>query len=359
MTDKKDRTRWTALAEELTEPIKPITKPVIDLRAAPKSNVPRIFDQTLEVSPLGIPDPCPACGCRAFMPVYYAAERQWRVTCLACPATPTYVTATEPAKSTYHCLTCRVTVFITLDEDQINVFCLGQCKGIKLHERKGAGRWKPNKEQSRPFAKKLTNVKPGQLPWFDESMKVSKETIQTIMDFQREVEQRPTDRSYFYEASTPSTDTSMSQAEVLGAVDLLDNVQRTDVLYDRLGLKKYDIFYREQYQKNSINGFRDPRRRTGRTTRMLLEAISMVFAYQAIRLFIRTSSDAHRKELVERAWNYYYAFDGKITKPLYVVGKFAEKSGSVFEKAKMQSFFYEKSRDAVFLTDHHWYEVNS
>jgi hypothetical protein len=138
------RTRFSALAEEMTEMIAEPKKPATpDGYRAPRLGVPQLFEEEISVVG-GKLSPCPRCGCSAFTP---NATRD-RVTCRGCQNQPTYALVFVDKsifESWLFVCACRVTSMVTIDQVQVNLHC-GACKRLAIHDRR------PEKPMTKVFS---------------------------------------------------------------------------------------------------------------------------------------------------------------------------------------------------------------
>jgi len=140
MSDDKKRTRFSAVVEELTAPIKPTNKPTPGTKATATRE---LFTQVIKFVN-GVPSSlCPRCGTSAFEPGFLNGEQ--KVMCRGCPLpSPIFDTETwgdsvllsptaDGIKTKRYRCACRKESDVTIAIDQVNLYCRG-CGRLAIHE---------------------------------------------------------------------------------------------------------------------------------------------------------------------------------------------------------------------------------
>lgn len=149
MSGDEKRTRFSAVVEELTAPIKPVSKPRAGGEAKPV--VAQLFENVVKVDQNGKPSPCPKCGTSAFEPIWVTEtfgntistepkpDLVPKLLCRACPL-PSSILAVESAgdvpavvrTNRYRC-SCRARSMVTLSINEVNLYC-GKCGRLAIHD---------------------------------------------------------------------------------------------------------------------------------------------------------------------------------------------------------------------------------
>lgn len=395
--DDKKRTRFSAVVEEMTAPIKPVTKPPVGTQAKP--TVPQLFETIITVNSNGELQPCPKCSTSAFTPTWvgdtYGNTFSWepkpglmpKLICRGCPLpSPIYAVSDMAAAAIkaeqYRCCTCGWRSKVTLSNrfEQTNLYCSG-CARLTLHDLQ-----RPQEPTRRVPA-----------PWVDldtfKDAAVTVDFMQGAAESDVELKDRMNEYLNTYKAMSPAllTEASFEMAKVEMIKPLapgnieelidaqvrkvasvygmpeellrrdrpvrlrfgLDDVARVaDTMRERLGLTPFDKYGEGQRLANAVmHQMRDDDidRRTGRTTRGLLEALAEVVLNRAGILFVKGTSSAHDKTLIGAAWGLYSALGLKAMDPLHTV------------RSTPPSRDYDPQGvdDVVLYTDHHYDEVKS
>lgn len=370
--DKKERTRFSALAEEMTAHVKPVPKERPDLFNQ-RLRVPRVFEEVIVVKD-GKPSPCPRCRCQAFTP----SPDGTRVMCRGCPLpAPTYAMdrgGDVPMYTWRYTCSCQTKSSISIDLAEANFYCTF-CNQLSIHAReaqpalakKDANKltWNPavdvavmvdekstvTRETVEQIEKALNEYPPAEKlaarwgpstlpkPTFRlslreyESLRLSSDTLLAraastpcyacghMPDRHRPACERPDCVCLSYVRSDsdyrktrvidmyarPGTDFGMAvtipSGRQLRRVSTIGEVM--EAFREKLGLQDYMNY--EEYQRNE-NRRRELRpidwnRRTGRTTRSLLDAFARCFMNDVKVLFIVAPGIALARQILDTAWS--------------------------------------------------------
>jgi len=366
MSDEKKRTRFSAVFEELTSSIKPMTKPAPGTEA--RSSIPQLFEGTISC-PFGRPAPCPKCNCTAFEPVWVnqgtsgpvmlagpAVGYEPRLICRACPRPSAeiymYDTSVVLVVQVMRCGGCGCKSRNTITIGQTNLYC-GDCGKLTLHETF-------NSRASIRIEKVNT---PGMQSWLDSEKWPPDRTQEACarcghgrVRHRPECQWNSTCGCPAFCVSIPGDSDLVDSYTIAMANDNLTRAvlapsgsytsQLAESFYDKLGWKSSDVYARGVRELNNSRGMtgREIDRRTGRTTRGLLYAFAEVEVRKAAVLWLRGATKMSDALLVAQSEK----LRRLLRQPLSVIIK------------KMPENLDPKrcSADVVYI-DHHYYEVLS
>lgn len=309
--------RFSAVAAEITESIKPLMKST----AEPRLYVPRLFEQAIRVE-LSKPSACPKCSCFAFEP---NAEGT-RITCRGCPL-PSPVYAIEPVDSTtlttsrYKCGSCGRDSRVTMGLGEINLYCPG-CNKLSLHSLQvNVTKVLSGKKATMTFKNVTLGIDFAKV---DEVIEYSSSDAIDAVELDKAL---PPGKGYSVSFTTQLQGPSnwaetieklqqrVSSAyeltkEQLAEINASPASQLAEMFRVKLGLQPFALYEQTQRNENIMRegkdlspSGRDRERRTGRTTKGLVRAIAEYVVSDLRFLAIVGGNVRHTKDLVMEAIN--------------------------------------------------------
>ena len=278
--DKVVRTRFSAIAEELTAHISPAKKPPPPSVFEPKSTAVQIFEEVIEVKPGGTLTPCPKCKCLAFEP----NSSNTRVICRGCPLpAPAYTLVNGGLPfdlRTYKCCSCGRDSRITMTMSEVNLYC-GGCNLLRLHQAVEVRKEFTWLDIDMVRQEKKAESIATQRGW-GEIPEAPRSDVADAIIYASSFQQNPEPRTVVVESPEQ---TLRNFARV--PIDPKEKAVRelVELYRQKLRLRPFAEFQRERRTENErqLSG-RDWNRQTGRTTRGLLYAIAE-FVVSDLRLF--------------------------------------------------------------------------
>lgn len=359
MSDEKKRTRFSAVMEELTSSVGPMTKPTPGTEV--KASTPRLFDQVISVVD-GMLLPCPKCGLKAFEVMWMnelsggfskvmAPGLVRKLVCRGCkpPASIYDLNTTAVVNTTlYQCGSCRDRSSITLDLDQTNLYC-SRCQRATIHDsfnsRAGLNETKRSDKgkSTRPAlgdpCARCGHGRARHVPRCQWNATCGCPAFSVAI---------PGDSGLVDDFAITMADAkaALSDNTIATMVSSVTS-QLVESFYDRLGWEAPDVYasgVREMNNNKEGMTGRGIDRRTGRTTRGLLYAFAEVEVRKAEVLWLRGATKMSDALLVAQSEK----LRRRLRQPLSVVIR------------KMPENLDPKrcSADVVYI-DHHYYEVLS
>jgi hypothetical protein len=375
MSDDKQRTRFSAVIEELTGPTEPATK--VELKAA----VPEFaitFPYVVKVRD-GVPSTCPKCDCAVYTPLIDLRRSQGgiAVMCRACPLPPpvyqveleTWTALAVNIKTNpYRCGQCNKNSMVSIAVDRVNLYC-EQCRTLTIHGAVTSFPLKAQVDDAKTFAE-LLGFRPS-------TRDVDTSTFFRGNDSDDELRERVNARLLELRLGmvTATESRNLSEWNNFDArpsrrsedrFSFSESIGRRTSWQDRIRVladRFYDILDLLPAEKWAINTRlenvykfnakpRDVVRRTGRTTRGLLEALAEVVLKSAGRLFVRGSSATRDKMHVQDAWDFYKRLGLRVAEPLHTVSIMPLNARDGWRVT-------DNEPDAVVFVDHHFDEINA
>lgn len=125
--------RFSAVAAEITTHIAPLKKPSPPV--VEKVVARQLFPEVVTVDINGTPSPCPRCSCQAFTPDENRKQVACRGCPLPSPMFEIELTPGGPGAKAYdyRCCSCGAKSLVTMQLSQLNLYCWG-CKKLTLHD---------------------------------------------------------------------------------------------------------------------------------------------------------------------------------------------------------------------------------
>jgi len=336
--DKKTRTRFDAVWEEMTEPIKPVNKPPPG-REPVNPHQRYLFDVSVRVEN-GVVSPCLKCGCQAF-----TRDGGSRAICLGCPPpAPTYgieyIDNSAFCVNDYKCWGCGKQSEVTMTLSQVNLYCL-RCKKLTLHDMKvtaptlATSRWiEPESKKTKVFSgSKATFTFNGKNVGFASGVEVVEYEPLDVLD----------DVAKNYIPGKYTASITMTLLPNNPIADLVEEFR------EKFGLLPFEMFARNQYNENTLRLAQyDWERRTGRTTRGLIEKIAEFMVSDRRWFFVVGHTERYTMDLANLARDMHSGLNLSREMPVRMI------SPTTFYRDGTEG-----RSDAVIYIDHTWNERRS